>query len=87
MWDWLDFHGWLNYALHTVSITSIIGAIAGLFPPLAALVGIIYYSLAILRDPTVQTWLRNKRKRKLAKYEEEIKILREKISGGPTSSQ
>lgn len=87
MWLDFDFPGWLHWVFHSISVTSILGALAGLFPPLAALVGIIYYSLAILRDPTVQTWLRNKRKRKLAKYEEEIKILREKISGGSTSSQ
>lgn len=79
MWDF-DFPGWLNWVFHSLSLTAIVGAFAGIFPPIAALVAIVYYLLQIWRDPTVQFWLNTRRQRKIAKHEATIKILREKIS-------
>lgn len=83
MWDF-DFPGWLNWVFHSLSVTAIVGALSGFFPPIAALVAIIYYLLQIWRDPTVQNWIQYRRQRKIAKYEEELKILREKISRAVT---
>ena len=79
MWD--DFPGWLNWVLHSISLTAIVGTLAGIFPPIAAFAAFIYYCLQIWRAPEVQGWLRNRRQRRIAKYEQEIKILRGKISG------
>lgn len=79
MWDF-DFPGWLNWVLHSLSLTAVVGTLAGFFPPFAAFVACVYYLLQIWRSPEVQHWLNSRRQRKIAKYEEGIKNLRRKIS-------
>jgi len=63
-----------------ISIAAIVGSLAGWLPPLASLVGIIYYGLLIWEGKTVQAWLQRRRERKLAK---DVKLVRAAIADDP----
>jgi uncharacterized protein (DUF2062 family) len=51
----------LDHSLHAVSATIALGAIAGVLPPLAALVAILWYAIQIWESKTVQNWFKRKR--------------------------
>lgn len=66
---WNDFLHWLG---HVMSGAAVVGAFVGLLPPIAALVGVVYYSIQIYESPTVQQWNATRRARKIMRYRERI---------------
>lgn len=50
-----------------LSLTAIGGAVMGIVPPIAAIVGLIYYLILLYETATVQGWITKRRERKLAK--------------------
>jgi hypothetical protein len=55
---------WLGHAFSTGAI---LGAIKGIFPPIAVVLAIIWYMLQIYESHKVQTWLGARRLRRIAK--------------------
>lgn len=45
-----------NDAFHALSIGAVLGSIAGILPPLAALAAAIWYAIQIWESKTVQGW-------------------------------
>ena len=70
-----DFWGWLYWIGHTLSLGSIVGALAGFFPAVASLVALIFYLFQIYENKTFQLWLRNRRIKKLAKLKAKMLVL------------
>lgn len=66
---WNDFVHWLG---HVLSGAAVVGAFVGLLPPIAALVGVVYYSIQIYESQTVQQWKATRRSRKIARLRKEI---------------
>lgn len=54
----------LHVTGHAVSFATLIGALAGVLPALAALGAVIWYGVSIYETKTVQRWLRMRRRRK-----------------------
>ena len=63
-----DFWGWVYWTGHTISPAAIIGSALGWFPGIAAAVALVFYLLQIYESATVQSWLHNRRLRKIALY-------------------
>lgn len=51
----------VSYTVDTVSALAIVGAFAGLLPPLAALGALIWYTIQIWESKTVQGWITKRR--------------------------
>lgn len=47
----------VDHALHTISVATLAGTLAGLLPPLAAFVAILWYAIQIYESKTVQRWV------------------------------
>lgn len=67
-----------------ISIAAIVGSLAGWLPPLASLVGIIYYALLIWESKTVQEWRARRKARKLAKT---VQVVRAAIADDPVEHE
>lgn len=48
----------IDHANHMISAAAIAGTMAGILPPLAALVAIIWYAIQIWESRTVQEWFK-----------------------------
>lgn len=61
----------LNWTADGISAAAILGTIAGILPPLAALGGVIWYAIQIWESKTVQTrvrlWRAHRRRARLNK--------------------
>ncbi len=60
---------WLG---HSVSLTALIGVVAGFFTPLAAVITTCWFGLQIWESQTVQELRRNRKARKLEKLRDQI---------------
>lgn len=58
-----------------VSASTVIAAILGFAPAVAALVGLIYYLIQIYESATVQRWLATRRTRKLARLKARVLLM------------
>lgn len=58
-----------------VSASTVIAAIMGFAPAVAALVGLIYYLIQIYESATVQRWRANRRTHKLAHLKAQVLLL------------
>lgn len=66
-----------------LSVVAILGAIAGALPPLAALVGIVYYGILIWESKTIKEWRANRRLRHLEKLKAKVAVLTKLGDGVP----
>lgn len=48
-------------AVDATALTAVVGTIAGLLPPIAALAAILWYAIQILESKTVQGWINCKK--------------------------
>jgi hypothetical protein len=62
----------LSWAGHSLSWISILGVVIGWLPSVAVLLAILWYVLQIWDSRHVQTWISNRRVRKLAKLKIEM---------------
>ncbi len=60
---------------HGLSTTAILGTLAGLFPPIAALAAFIWYSVQLYESKTVQNWFARRRAHKIARLRARIRLL------------
>ena len=78
-----DLSSFLGGIAHWLSGIAILGALANFFPPFAAAIALIYYSLQIYESRTFQHWNRNRqmksRARRLARLRADEKIVLAKI--------
>jgi len=52
-----------SHILDWVSAGAVIGSIAGILPPIAAVFAIIWYCIQIYESKTVQNWIRRRKER------------------------
>lgn len=69
-----------------LSVAAILGALAGLLPPIAALVGIIYYGILIYESQTMKSWRKNRHLRKLEKLRAKVAVLTKLGDGVPPTA-
>ncbi len=62
----------LTYTADAISASAILGTLAGLLPPLAAIAGLLWYIIQIYESKTVQRYVRARR----------LKQRRERITNG-----
>lgn len=62
---------------HSLSGAAILGTLAGWFPPIAAVVAFIWYSIQIWESDTVQKYRSRRRARKIARYKAALTHLEE----------
>jgi hypothetical protein len=78
-----DYSALTAWVGHSLSTTAILGSLAGLFPPIAAVAAVIWYTIQVYESRTFQHWYRNRqmvhRARKLAKLRAKEKIVLAKI--------
>lgn len=67
MWD--DFVHW---TMHGTAGVTILGAMSGVLPPIAALIGVIYYGIQIFESKTMQDWLARRRLAKIVKLRKQL---------------
>lgn len=70
--NWQDFASWVG---HFFSGVTLVGALSGFFPPFAALVAIIWYSIQIYESKTVQRWVSTRRARRIVAAQKLIEKL------------
>jgi hypothetical protein len=72
-----NWHIWNQWHLagHTVSISLIVGTLAGWFGPIAGLAALIWYLLQIWSDPVVKGWRQRHRENRLLKLRRKIEDL------------
>jgi chromate transport protein ChrA len=68
----MDDHGSLYWIGHVASGSAILATMAGIFPPMAALVAAIFYCVQLYESKTVQKWRHNRKQRKIARLRAEI---------------
>jgi len=64
-----DLSHWVG---HLVSVGAIIGTIAGYLPAVAAIIAMLWYLVQLYESGTVQSYLRGRRDRKIAKLTMEL---------------
>lgn len=69
------FNAWIGNAL---SLSAIAGTLLGYFPAIAAVVALIWYLIQISESDTVQRYLMNRRRRKLARLKARLLLLEAK---------
>lgn len=62
-----DHHYLLSWFGNIASFGAIVTTMAGLLPPIGALVAIIWYLIQISESASFQRWLHTRRERKIAK--------------------
>ena len=69
-----DYHitSWLG---HSLSGAAILGTLAGWFPPIAAFVAFIWYSIQIYESKTVQDWFHARRAKKIARLKARLHVI------------
>lgn len=70
----LDGYDWLG---HGMSIGALLGVLAGVFTPFAALVTGLWFTVQLYESKTVQNWVRHRRERRIAK----LKMLLGELEG------
>lgn len=65
-----------TYVWHTLAGGAIITTLAGLLPPLAALLGVIWYVIKIRESQTVRAWLAKRRNRRIVKLQAKLVALK-----------
>lgn len=73
--------------LNGISILTILATLAGILPPVAALVGIIYYGILIWESKTVREWRQLRRLRLVERYEVRLAKLRPKQPAPPSNPE
>jgi len=72
----MDFEG-LNWIGHSVSTVAILGTLAGLLPPIAALAAFLWYSVQLYESRTVRHYFAHRRAKKIASLKARLKVLEE----------
>lgn len=67
--DDINVTAWVG---HSLSTTAIVGTLAGVFPPIAAVAAFIWYSLQIYESQTVKKFFARRRAHKIAKYKAKL---------------
>jgi hypothetical protein len=70
----------MNYSFDGATVMVVLASIAGVLPPIAGLVGIIYYALLISDHHTIQAWLKRRRVHKLIKLRQQATALELQLS-------
>lgn len=80
----------MNKAVEVVnwfSIATILGALVGILPPLAALVGITYYCILIYESETLKGWRQHRRAQHVAKLEAKLVHLKKPLAPPPAPEE
>lgn len=71
----MNWHESIGATGHIASAGAIVFAILGWLPPLAALVGLIWYCIQIHESKTMQDWLKRRRLRRINRLREQLLVL------------
>lgn len=71
----MNWHESVGATGHIASAGAIVFAILGWLPPLAALVGLIWYCIQIHESKTMQDWLKRQRVRKINALRAQLLVL------------
>ena len=74
----VNFTGWFG---NLASVGAIVSTFAGWAPPIAATIAFIWYTIQIYESATVQTWLRNRRTRKIAHMKAAVLLMEAQNKG------
>lgn len=84
----MDGNGnFFTYVWHTVAGGTIVSALAGLLPPLAALFGVIWYAIKIRESKTVCDWIARRRTRRIVKLQAKLVALKLERTLYPTDDE
>ncbi len=62
----------LSWVGNGASIGAVVSTMVGWLPPAAAFIALVWYIIQIYESDTVQSWLRNKRTRKIARMKARV---------------
>lgn len=76
----------LNWIGNVASLGAIITTLLGILPAIGAVIAIIWYTLQIYESETFQKWLRERRARKIAWLELQLRLARKQHAEDPKST-
>jgi len=83
----MDQHSTLNlWVGNVISASAILTTLLGLVPAIAAIVALLWYLVQIYESNTIQTWLKNRRLRKLARLKARVIMLQAQLAQPVTPS-
>lgn len=65
----------LSWVGNTASIGAVVSTVFGWLPPVAAFIAVVWYVIQIYESDTVQSWVRGRRTRKLARMKAQVIML------------
>lgn len=67
---------WFSWVTHTLAGGTLVSSLAGILPPFAALLAIVWYAIQIRESVTVRQWLAKRRNRRIVKLQAKLVALK-----------
>jgi hypothetical protein len=65
----------LSWVGNTASIGAVVSTVFGWLPPVAAFIAVVWYVIQIYESDTIQSWVKNRRVRKIARMKAQVIML------------
>lgn len=80
-------HEMSYWAGHAMSAIAVLGTLAGYLPAIAAIAGLVWYSIQIWESRTVREWKVRRHERRVAALKAKLMIAEQKVIKNPVTSK